>query len=213
MLGKTFGRLTITKFTLGPPIRLEASCVCGGNWSGSHQNVLYGNTASCGCLYRETRQGALTHGHKSGGKVSKVYAAWQAMKTRCYGNLPENLVYRKKGIRVCKKWLSGQGDKTGFECFLADVKEPPTKLHTLERINNQGHYTPSNVRWATWKEQGNNKSNNKVLTAFGLCLTLPQWADKNGLNPSAIRNRLRRGWSVEKAVSTPLITNGNDPIH
>jgi hypothetical protein len=120
------------------------------------------------------------------------------MKTRCYNhNYPVNHRYKENGIIVCKRWLGANG----FVNFAKDVGEPPTKFHTIERINNLGNYTPKNVRWATRAEQGVNKVNNRFLTAFGRTMALAQWGRTIGVSESCIRFRLRRGWSVEKALT------------
>lgn len=208
-IGRTFGLLTITTTFRGPKgaMRATGNCSCGKSWEGLLGNVLRGSTRSCGCLAFAVRKSVhVVHGHKSNGKVSKVYAAWQAMKNRCYGTQPVNKPYLDRGIKVCSLWLNGTAEKSGFEHFFLEIGDPPTTLHTLERIDNNADYEPGNIRWATRKEQGNNKSNNRRLTAFGITLTLPQWADKNKLTQSAIRLRLRSNWSDEDAVSKPLKT-------
>lgn len=91
-----------------------------------------------------------------------------------------------------------------FEAFLADMGECPSDSHTIDRINNNRGYEPGNCRWATMKEQQNNRKNNRRLTYEGETLTLQQWADRTGLDRKTISMRLDRlGWSVERALTTP----------
>jgi hypothetical protein len=103
--------------------------------------------------------------------------------------------YRDRGISVCERWQS-------FENFLADMGErPPGK--TIDRIDNDRGYEPGNCRWATPTEQQNNKRTNHRLAFNGETLTVCEWADRVGVNRMTLFGRLRTGWSVEKALTTP----------
>ncbi len=117
--------------------------------------------SSCGC-------GRKPHGHSSDGKQSKTYMSWQAMLRRCYyAKHPAYHLYGgrppEKGgpVTVCPRWLNGEGELSAFQCFLADMGErPPNK--SLDRINNTGGYHPSNCRWATSKQQAENRTEQKI---------------------------------------------------
>ena len=181
------------------PICIAATCSCGNLWEGSKSNLVAKATKSCGCLQSEARQtSCLKHGHKSKGKTSKVYRAWQAMKSRCYLHSPINHQYLARGIGVCDEW------RDNFEAFAAHIGPSPSSAHSVDRIDNLRAYEPGNVRWATKKEQANNKSNNTLLTVFGITRTLPQWGETAGLSVQVLRNRIKAGWPVEEILARPV---------
>jgi hypothetical protein len=115
---------------------------------------------------------------------------------------PKAARYVGRGIRVCDRWLGHDG----FLAFLADVGRRPSPKHSLDRIDNNGHYEPGNVRWATKIEQARNTSANNLVTAFGETLTQAAWAERFGLDWHTIRGRLAYGWPAERAVSDPAMT-------
>lgn len=101
-----------------------------------------------------------THGHAKGGKHSKLHRTWQAIKQRCYNpKQAKSFTYHGAlGVKVCERWLAS------FEAFALDVGEPPTPQHSLDRWPNaSGDYEPGNVRWATWKEQRDNRRQTQVM--------------------------------------------------
>lgn len=118
------------------------------------------------------------------------------MKARCSN--PRSIVwplYGGRGITVCRRWKA-------FEAFFADMGPRPSPHHTIERKDNCGDYTPSNCIWATRKQQMNNQRNNHIITFLGKTQTLAQWVDE--LHMPALRVRLGRGWSVQRAFTQPL---------
>jgi hypothetical protein len=119
------------------------------------------------------------------------------MKCRCYNPKDINyLRYGGRGITVCDRW------RDSFTNFLADMGECPKRL-TLDRIDNDGNYEAGNCRWATPKQQQRNKRYNLVLTHNGRTQCLKAWAEETGLNYNTLHGRLRNGWSVSEALTTP----------
>ena len=107
--------------------------------------------------------------------------------------------YKGRGITVCERWRT-------FENFAADMADGFLPELTLERINNDRGYEPGNVRWATTKEQSRNKRSSLAVTFRGVTMNASDWADSLGLRAPTLRHRIRRGWSIERAL-----TEGVDP--
>ncbi len=155
--GMRFGRLKIIKREGLAKGRRDylwlALCDCGTLKSVLSYNLKLGRTKSCGCLRKElTSERVTTHGHRSKGLVSPEYKAWLDMLARCYNsNKRDYKYYGGRGIQVCAEW------RKSFQRFLFNVGLKSSPRLTLERINNDGNYESGNVRWATWKEQANNR--------------------------------------------------------
>jgi hypothetical protein len=131
---------------------------------------------------------------------TKVYYAWRAMRSRCL--IPKNPSYHRyggRGITVCDRWVND------FDAFLADMGEPPTPKHSLDRIDVNGNYEPSNCRWATTLEQSVNKASTELISHNGLSMTVTQWADYLGLE----RSRLWRRINVYKMPIERALTSGS----
>jgi hypothetical protein len=124
---------------------------------------------------------------------------WEGMIRRCYDTGDAN--YGGKGISICDRWLYGDGNKTGFECFLGDMGPRPSPKHTIDRWpNRRGNYEPPNCRWATRKEQGSNKINNVELEINGRIQTKAQWCDEIGWSGAKFHHRV----SQMKTTACPL---------
>jgi len=136
-------------------------CDCGNEKIIFLRSLVSGKTKSCGCLLREScsinGKKRRIHGMRSKeSEGDKTYESWRAMRRRCLTN---NTRYKLRGIKICKRWNS-------FNNFLHDMgPRPPGK--TIDRINNDGNYEPSNCRWATPKEQANNRQNNRLAIKRG----------------------------------------------
>ena len=207
--GQRFGRLVAIKKVSGFREKTTWRCRCDCNVETlvAKSNLLNGHTQSCGCLRLEKSVEAATrHGATSGPRSewSREHAIWCGMISRCTNPKVKNFHrYGGRGIRVCARWLGEEG----FVNFLADMGPRPSKRHSIERKNTDGHYEPDNCCWATPVAQCNNTSRNRKITAFGRTLTAAEWARETGIAGNTIRRRLDRGgMSPEEAVSQPLAT-------
>lgn len=136
--------------------------------------------------------------HGEATKRTPEYQAWTNMKQRCLNrNGPRFKDWGGRGIRVCDRWLA-------FENFLADMGRRPSRLHSLDRIDPDGHYEPGNCRWATRREQQRNRRDNETLTAFGKTQSIDDWADEFGVHRALIRGRIKQGWvDAERILTAP----------
>ena len=146
--GKRFGRLLVTVREKGKWLCL---CDCGGTTLQHSSPLLRGIAKSCGCLKRENNArvcGKVVHGLSH----TKIESAWSSAKKRCYSPTdPRFSLYGVIGIYMCERW------RNSLAAFAEDVGLPPTKDHSIDRINNDGNYEPKNCRWATPSEQSRNR--------------------------------------------------------
>lgn len=142
---------------------------------------------------------------KHGMSFTRFYRNWVAMKRRCYEikffKFPS---YGGRGIKVSDRWLEFENFKEDmYKNYLEHCNQFGEKNTLIDRIDNNGNYEFKNCRWATNKEQCNNKRNSKFITYDGITLTAKQWADKIGISKAGMYGRIKK-WGSEKAVSTPL---------
>jgi len=158
--GKKFGKITALKPTnkrRGGKIVWLCKSDCGKIHESIGTDLSNGRTKSCGCSKSDFCRLARTKHGKSG---TRIFNIWQKMRFRCSEKAKgiNKLNYYDKGIRVCERW---QGEN-GFVNFMKDVGERPSDLYSLDRIDNKKGYEPNNVRWATAKEQINNRSLKRI---------------------------------------------------
>lgn len=190
-------------------------CDCGKKVRVAGHDLLHG-TQSCGCLAKEVRLKNLAKGWgwnkkptkepkaktkqiRTGESGTRLYKIWDAMKRRCYNS--KHIYFKNyggRGIKICDEWLN---DFYAFKKWSLSNGYEATL--TIDRINNNGNYEPSNCRWVTNKENCNNTRTNRLITINGITKTLQQWADECGIYSGTIRERLRRGWSDEKLLEEP----------
>jgi hypothetical protein len=191
--------------------RWECRCDCGGSVFAVTGSLRSGNTQSCGCLKRERiAEACLTHGHARAKARHPQYGPWGAMIQRCTNkNSPSYEDYGGRGIKVCTRWRYGESDKSGFECFLADMGERPSPDHTLDRVNNDGNYEPSNCRWATGEQQRLNRRVTKIVEINGRRLPLVEACREAGLPRKRVEARLRLGWPIKRALDLQTVEDSH----
>lgn len=179
-------------------------CDCGATAIVNKYRLRSGQLKSCGCfkekfdklIGQRNAARSTTHGNCRNGHSTPTYKAWASMVKRCksddarfYGS------YKRKGITVCNRWID-------FKAFLHDMGERPVGM-TLDRINNDGNYEPANCRWASSREQANNRSNNTIRLFNGKSYTHAELSRLAGISDELLHYRITAGWPLEKAVSVP----------
>lgn len=213
--GRRYGRLVVEGrheiHPKGPRVLWRCRCDCGNTLLVRSYHLDSGAVSSCGCYRREwARLKATKHGEAGRWKRenefrSKEYKTWLDMKKRCLNKTSTHYRhYGGRGITIFQPWVSS------FERFVMDVGRAPSDTHEFDRIDNNGNYEPGNVRWATRTEQMRNMRRNRVITFRGESLTISGWTERLGLGYSIIGCRLRRGWSIERALTTPLMKRGQE---
>jgi len=198
ILGATFGRWTVREADWARKVLCR--CSCGVERLVSSKNLRSGRSTSCGCLTRENARAALlTHGETAGigNAQSREYRALAAAKTRC-GNPSYRAFHRYggRGIVVCERWRSN------FSAFLEDMGRCPPGM-SLERIDCNGNYEPSNCRWATPTEQNRNRCNSLIVTFRGAVMHVNDAAAAMGISGSRLYRLIRKfGWTVQEVEAS-----------
>lgn len=197
--GQKFGKLTAIK--LHHIKRYESctkrywlcKCECGNSAIVSQGQLTCGKTKSCGCmqsLYFETKH-KMAH--------TRLYNTWENMRKRCYKKQDKHYKwYGARGIKTCEEW------KNDFVPFMNwALNNGYNEKLTLDRIDVNKDYTPENCRWVNWITQQRNKRSNHLLTYKNKTLCISEWADIYNINRSTLSYRIKKGWSIEKALNTP----------
>lgn len=194
LTGQRFGRLVALHHvkTEGPKTYWLCRCDCGKETLVGYGELCSGNTKSCGCLHDERAAEHLRKLSKKHGMFgTRIYNIWSSMKKRCKTNP------HYANVKICDDWLS-------FEPFYnwAMVSGYSDEL-TIDRINVYGNYEPSNCRWATPKQQSDNKTTTVYLTVNGTTKTVTQWAEETGLKRATIKYRIHSGWPEDRLLLPP----------
>ena len=189
MIGATFGSWRVLAHA--PKDRWGSACVfcvcaCGVERVVVVGNLTRGGSRGCGCSRRLTTRHGESHS-------TKEYRAWCSLNRRCRNrNTDDYRLYGARGIRVCERWRI-------YENFLADMGRAPSAAHSIDRIDVNGDYEPGNCRWATPVEQVRNRRVRRVVRDDGL--TLSEAAAIAGVSAATMWKRLRRGWSIDRALA------------
>lgn len=176
-------------------------CECGNTVIATASNLTRskGATKSCGCWDRERiierNKARATHGQTRERKPTPTYLSWSSMWQRCRDKFNDD--YNGRGIKVCDRWQS-------FENFLEDMGERPEGM-TLDRIDYNGNYEPSNCRWADDTTQNRNRRNVQYIEFNGQSKTLKEWSEEIGISVSGIWQRARRGKPPLKELTDQLL--------
>lgn len=191
--GVKFGKLIVIErlpHERGKKTRYKCRCDCGNYSIVSSSNLATGHCTSCGCSVKK-------HGLA---KKERLYTIWVVMRQRCRDTDRKN--YGGRGIKVCDEWQNySKFREWALSHGYADNL-------SIDRINVNGNYEPSNCRWANAKQQALNKRNNHLLAYKGKSQTIVQWAEEIGISRVTLLTRIRRGWSVERAIETPIKSKG-----
>lgn len=199
--GKRFGRLTVIKQTDNHHKGRHwlCRCDCGNMVEVSSYSLNKGITRSCGCLIKDILAERNKANQKHGMSRDRLYGIYYSMIHRCY--YPQTNRYNRyggRGIKVCDEWLKG------FEYFkdwaLQNGYQPNL---SLDRIDSDDDYKPSNCRWVTFKEQVLNRNCMNFYTYKGKTLCVKDWARETGISYSALYQRLKRGMPFEEAINKP----------
>ena len=194
-----FGRWT----AIGPAIKRGRTiywfcqCECGTKKFVTLQSLRNGGSRSCGCLKKDEPH--IKHGAARNARHGPGYNVWRSMKRRCLNKKnSEYHLYGGRGIMICARWIDS------YSNFIADMGPRPSPTHSIDRINNNGHYTPLNCRWATRTEQNRNRRNTRMIEVGGKTLPLAEACERYGVPYQLAFTRIHyRKWPVAKALGLP----------
>lgn len=191
---------------IGPTFSLPASgrlrkrvavyeCHCGTVAVRTEIHIRLGRTKTCWrCRSSKLIAAVITHGRSR----TREYVIWGGIKRRCRNKrCREYADYGGRGIDIYQLWHDS------FEAFLRDVGLAPTDEHQIDRIDNDRGYEPGNVRWALRTTNTRNTRRTRWIEFKGATTTIPALSEECGISQSLLRNRIKRGWSVEDAATIP----------
>jgi hypothetical protein len=189
--GNMYGKLTVLQEL--PSRKLKCKCECGVIKTYYKPNVMHGKSTSCGC------NGKL-NAEKHGLSKHPLYKIWQSMKRRCYNpNEKAYPDYGGRGIRVCKKW------KKHPENFIEWAESKYKPGLEIDRINNDGNYSPNNCRFVTPMKNSNNRRNNRIFIYRNKKGTLAELVKKySNHSYDTVYQRLKRGYHISAALKAPI---------
>jgi hypothetical protein len=174
-------------------------CKCGKTTVVRVELIAREGNSSCGCHRKEFYTRPREKGKTNKTRNLPEYHTWRTMKDRCLN--PNNHNYKGyggRGITVSSEWAES------FDRFLLDMGKRPSDKHSLDRIDNEKGYNKENCRWADTYQQSTNKRNNRFFEFNGQSMCLQEWSRKIGISQTSLWRRFNKGWSVEKALTTPV---------
>lgn len=208
LTGQIFGKLTVIEFSRnvksGTRYRKYwmCKCKCGNTKEVRTDSLTSGYVISCGCVKEEQNLINLIKNHRHKMSGTRLYGIWQKMKDRCYNQNDRSYKdYGARGVELCKEWMVPDNFfawalKNGYEEHL-----------TIDRINNNGKYEPSNCRWSTVKEQSRNRRSNIIVEYLGEQMTLIEASERSGISYGSLNARYNKGIRGESLFS-PLMEQG-----
>ena len=197
MIGNRYSRLVVEEDVgsdkWGAKL-ISCRCDCGKTIICRAAHVRDGSTHSCGCMARDKITATLTTHGMAG---VPEYSIWKDMRARCSN--PKHDSYQRyggRGITICDEW-------DDFERFMADMGPRPSDDYSIDRIDNDGPYSPENCQWATQPEQQRNTSRNRYVTFKGQKMTMTDAARAAGLTVGCLRGRFNAGWPEERLFEPP----------
>ena len=209
LTGKRYGRLTVIeeveriRYPSGIPDRMwECVCDCGNIFRCNSGRLRSGNTKSCGCLRKEI---ASKKSYKHGGSKTKLYRIWDEMNGRCHCKSNKAFKnYGGRGISVCDEW---RNDFSAFRLWA--ISNGYQEGLTIERVNNNGNYSPDNCKWIPRSDQPRNRRNCHLITYNGETKTLSEWSRELHVDRECVRNKEKILGDWTQAIEAVL----NSPRH
>jgi hypothetical protein len=208
MTNQKFGRLTVIEFShfnnQGRAL-WHCECECGEKPIVVGGDLRSRHTRSCGCLLNEITAAGTNTTHGLSKVEPRLYGIWNGMKSRCFRETDEAYKnYGARGITVCSEWANDF--KAFYDWSMNNGYEDDL---SIDRIDVDGDYEPNNCRWATLEKQSRNRRSNHFVEINGETKTLTEWAELSGVSCSAIRVRIKRGWSGEQLLTPVKETKRN----
>ena len=204
LTGRHFSRLSVVRRDTGR--YWVCVCVCGRRTRVRQDHLLHGHIRSCGCFHDEVaRTGNTIHGHHPRGSSTPEYRSWSGMIRRCCRSSDKRWAdYGGRGITICVRW------RRDFRSFLEDMGLRPDWATSIDRIDVNGNYEPSNCRWATATQQARNTRYRRVITIHGVSRTLAEWQEATGVDKRRISARLAAGWPEDDVLSPSVASRTAD---
>lgn len=205
LTGQRFGKLVAIEISgqdKHKNVIWRCKCDCGRTHEVVSRALVNGNAKSCGCSGHGKFRNKFAENH--GGSKERLYRVWGCMLNRCYDpNRNEYQNYGGRGIEVCEEWRNSYAAFRSWAYDSGYDENKSGKQCSLDRIDTDGNYEPSNCRWVSMNEQAWNKRDTVWITYRGKQITYGEAEKIGGIAPSTIRGRLDRGWSAERAIEQP----------